>query len=60
MHSLPSTDQFFNSTILISGNANKELSQEISNILGIKLANCRISKFADGEADIAILESVRG
>lgn len=48
------------SVMLFSGNANIDLAREVSDQLGIKLGNCTVSKFSDGEAHIEILENVRG
>ena len=61
--------------IIFSGNANKELaqgfsnifplkipifSQEIANNLNISLGNLTVSRFADGEVSIQVLDNVRG
>jgi ribose-phosphate pyrophosphokinase len=43
-----------------SGNSNPELAQNISRLLNIPLGHSRISRFADGEIQIEIQESVRG
>ena len=48
------------SVMIFSGNANIDLAREVSDQLGIKLGNCTVSKFSDGEAHIEILENVRG
>ena len=45
---------------LISGNANRPLSEEISRLLDIPLCDAEIKKFADGEISVKINESVRG
>lgn len=45
---------------LFSGNANKELAQEISDYLGIEMGKSHVSKFSDGEITVNIDESVRG
>ena len=45
---------------LISGNANRALSEEISKILNIELCPAEIKKFADGEISVAINKSIRG
>lgn len=45
---------------IFSGTANPELSQKICGLLGVPLAKARIGRFADGEIDVHILESVRG
>ena len=44
---------------MISGNSNKPLAEEIANLLGIKLADSKIGRFADGEVSIEIKENVR-
>jgi len=48
------------SYLLISGNANKELSQKISEKLGVELTQAEIGHFNDGEISVKINESVRG
>ena len=45
---------------IFSGNSNKELSQQIANHLGIELGKCEVGRFADGEVQVDIKESVRG
>ena len=45
---------------LFSLNSNKELAQEIADHLGVELSACSVSKFADGEVNISINETVRG
>jgi ribose-phosphate pyrophosphokinase len=45
---------------LISGNANPELSHEISKELGIPLTDGGITRFSDGEIDVKIHDSMRG
>ncbi|MCR4819740.1 MAG: ribose-phosphate pyrophosphokinase [Elusimicrobiales bacterium] len=44
---------------LFTGNANPELSEKISECLGVPLSRARITHFADGEIDVHILDSVR-
>lgn len=46
--------------LLIAGNGNKPLAQEVSKYLGVSLANAELSKFSDGEINVKILENVRG
>ncbi len=41
-------------------NANRPLAEKIVNHLGIELSGMRVVRFADGEIDVQILESVRG
>ena len=45
---------------IISGTANRKLSEEVSKILKIPLTPVEIRHFSDGEIYIRILESVRG
>lgn len=45
---------------LFSLNSNRELAQEIADHLGVELSACSVSKFADGEVNISINETVRG
>ena len=44
---------------IFSGNANPALAQKIAAHLGMDLGNMRVERFADGEIDVQILESVR-
>ncbi len=44
---------------LSSLNSNKELAQKISDNMGVELSSCRINRFADGEVQIDIDESIR-
>ncbi len=46
--------------VLLAGNANFPLAQEIAKKLGIKLAEVRVSTFSDSEIDVQILENMRG
>ena len=45
---------------LISGSANKNLSENVANILGIKLVETELTTFKDGEVYCRILEDIRG
>lgn len=45
---------------LFSLNSNKQLAEEIANYVGIELSCCEVKRFADGEVQINIDESVRG
>ena len=49
-----------NRVCIFSGTANPELSEEIVNVLGLRLGACRVSHFADGETFVEIKENVRG
>ncbi len=44
---------------IFSGNANKALAQKICDHLGMELGKLRVERFADGEIDVQLLESVR-
>lgn len=44
---------------LFSGNGNVELAKEVALNLGIKLGQCEIGKFSDGETNVKINETVR-
>ncbi|MBR3631839.1 MAG: ribose-phosphate pyrophosphokinase [Elusimicrobiaceae bacterium] len=44
---------------IFSGNANLALAQKIAGHLGMELGKLRVERFADGEIDVQILESVR-
>lgn len=46
--------------VLIAGNANPELAQEIADHLNIKLCDAYIRRFGDGEVSVHIRETVRG
>lgn len=45
--------------MIFTGNANPELAKEVANRLGIETSPATVSKFADGETQISLLESVR-
>ena len=45
---------------LFSLGSNQEIAEEISNYTNIPLAECVVSKFADGEINVNIEETVRG
>ncbi len=46
--------------MIFTGNANPDLSREVSELLDIPLGKCTVSRFSDGEAHVEILENVRG
>lgn len=46
--------------MLLSGTGNPELSERIAREIGIPLAPMEITRFADGEIDVKMHESVRG
>src|SRR5262249_33182714 len=45
---------------LLSGTANPALSERIANEIGIPLGGMEVKRFADGEIDVRIADSVRG
>lgn len=45
---------------IFSLNSNPELAKEIAKCLGVELSACSVQKFADGEVNISIEETVRG
>jgi len=45
---------------IFSGNSNPSLSEKIAEILNMPLGKIKVSRFADGEIDVKILENVRG
>lgn len=46
--------------LIFSGGSNKDLAQEVAQRLGHSLGKANISRFADGECNIQIFESIRG
>jgi ribose-phosphate pyrophosphokinase len=49
-----------NSIKLFTGNASKKLSTEIADCLNMKLGDCVVGRFSDGEVNVNIQETVRG
>ena len=45
---------------LFSLNSNMELAKEIADYIGVELSSCEVKRFADGEVQINIDETVRG
>lgn len=45
---------------IFTGNSNRALAERISEEIGIKLGQCEIGKFSDGEIYVDIAETVRG
>jgi ribose-phosphate pyrophosphokinase len=45
---------------LLSGTANRPLAEEIAGHLGVELAKCTVTRFADGEIFVRIDENIRG
>ena len=46
--------------LIFSGNSNHTLAEGIAKLLELPLGQCQVSRFADGEVQIEINESVRG
>ena len=44
---------------IFTGNANKALSKEVCDVIGVKLSDAEVTKFKDGEIGVKICESVR-
>ena len=45
---------------LFTLSANRELAQEIAESIGIELGECEVKRFADGEVNVSVKETVRG
>lgn len=45
---------------IFSLNSNLPLAKEIADYVGVELANCEVNRFADGEVQVNITETVRG
>jgi ribose-phosphate pyrophosphokinase len=45
---------------IFCGSANRGLAEEIADYVGVKLGDCEVNRFSDGEISISIRESVRG
>ncbi len=45
---------------IFTGNSNKEFAAKVSRAAGVELGYCEVSRFADGEIQVEIHESVRG
>ena len=45
---------------IFTGNSNPALAQEICKIIGTKLGEAEVKKFADGEVSVSLYETVRG
>ena len=45
---------------IIAGNSNKELAEKIADYIGVKVADCQVTTFSDGEISVNINETVRG
>ncbi|KAF2960472.1 MULTISPECIES: ribose-phosphate pyrophosphokinase [unclassified Thermotoga] len=51
---------FSNEMKIFSGNANRPLAEKIANYLNLQLGDCEVGRFADGEINVRINETVRG
>ena len=49
-----------NSMKIFTGNANREMAEEICNYLDVPLSSAEVKKFSDGEISVEIGENVRG
>lgn len=45
---------------IVHGNSNPALARDVCAVLGIRPCDARVGRFANGETDIKILESIRG
>jgi len=45
---------------VFSGNANRELAENIAKHLGFPLGKCHVGHFSDGEVTVEVMENVRG
>ncbi len=45
---------------IFSGNSNKDFAQKVARAAGVELGYCELGRFADGEIQVEIHESVRG
>ena len=45
---------------IIAGNSNMDLAQKIADYIGVKVADCQVTTFSDGEISVNINETVRG
>lgn len=52
--------RLYRSMKIFSGNANRPLSENIAQYLGVGLGKSRVGRFADGEINVHIEENVRG
>ena len=50
----------YNELVLISGNANPEISKRIADCLGAELRSVEVNRFSDGEIQVKIEENIRG
>lgn len=50
----------FNNFKIFAGNSHPKLAQDIADILGMKLGDCKVGTFSDGEIFVETNETVRG
>jgi ribose-phosphate pyrophosphokinase len=50
----------YNELVLISGNANPEISKRIADCLGAELRSVAVNRFSDGEIQVKVEENIRG
>lgn len=53
-------EAMFKSICIFSGNANRDLAQQIAAYLELPVSGCKISRFSDGEVFAEVQENVRG
>ena len=51
---------FSNEMKIFAGNSNKPLAEKIAKYLNLQLGDCEVGRFADGEINVRINETVRG
>lgn len=51
---------FSNEMKVFAGNSNKPLAEKIARYLNLQLGDCEVGRFADGEINVRINETVRG
>jgi ribose-phosphate pyrophosphokinase len=45
---------------VVTGTSNRPLAEEVAKYVGIKLTNCTVNRFSDGEVFVQINENIRG
>ena len=46
--------------LIVSGSASRALAREVSRLLKVEIANCRVDRFPDTEVDVELDQPVRG
>ncbi len=54
------TLKFEKRLLLVSGNANRRLAEQIAEVLGVELTKMTVTRFNDGEVRVQVDESIRG